>query len=91
MKRTIMALMIGTLLLPATSFAHDWFPWYGRRTRVDSEYAREHPRWPRAYCHRHRYRLHADDKRRHCHDWDRGGRYGDHDLPVYRPWRGFGY
>lgn len=62
MKRTFMAIMLGTLILPASGFAHDPYyrDSYGWRDRIDRRIAR--PVDPGNYCHRHRR-----DGRLHCH------------------------
>jgi hypothetical protein len=75
MKTAMKAFTFGALLiLPASSFAHSYDRydrWRDARSRVAETFEREHPRWPRVYCHTHRYPLHRDDMRRHCHNWNR--------------------
>ena len=67
MKRTLMALVLGTTLLPAISLAHDdrrWDP-YSRHGRFENREAR--PGDPGYYSHTHKRKIHKDDTRRHCH------------------------
>jgi hypothetical protein len=75
MKTAIKAFTLGALLiLPASSFAGDYDRydrWRATRSRAAENFEREHPRWPRVYCHTHRYPLHRDDTRKHCHNWNR--------------------
>ncbi len=71
MKTALVASMFAILLLPAISFARDYDRGPGRRSRITENFDREHPRWPRAYCHTHRYPLHGGDTREHCHNWNR--------------------
>jgi len=72
MKAALKAFAFASLLiLPASSFAHDYDRWRAGRSRAGSNFEREHPRWPRVYCHTHRYPLHRDDSREHCHNWNR--------------------
>jgi len=83
MKRTFMAIMLGTLILPAMGFAHDQYyrDSYGWRDRIDRRIAR--PADPGYYCHRHRR-----DGPLHCHSV-----YNDpHGVAAqraysYPPWR----
>jgi hypothetical protein len=74
MKTALTALTFAALLAPAASFAHDYDRyddrWPARRSRTAENFEREHPRWPRVYCHTHRYPLNPDDTRRHCHNWN---------------------
>jgi len=67
MKKTFMAIVLGTILLPGVVFSHDG------RSRQDYAVWR-HNSGPVArrgdpgyYCHKHERKLHPDDKRRHCH------------------------
>ena len=86
MKRTIVAIILGTLFLPGLGFSHDV------RSRVD--YLRwRHDAGPVArrgdpgyYCHRHEQRLHADDKRRHCHNAYNDPHRVTRDRDFGRPW-----
>ncbi len=79
MKTGITTFLAALLLLPAVSFAHDSRGRdsyrYSRRDRVEDAFERQHPRWPRFYCHRHAIPLNADDTREHCHNWNRDSRY----------------
>jgi hypothetical protein len=62
------------LAIPASSFARDYDRydrWRPARSRIVENFEREHPRWPRVYCHTHRYPLNHDDTREHCHNWNR--------------------
>jgi hypothetical protein len=62
------------LAVPMTAVAHD-YDRYERprpaRSRQLENFERDHPRWPRVYCHTHRYPLNPDDTREHCHNWNR--------------------
>lgn len=69
MKTALAAIAMAALLAPVAGLARD-FGGPGR-TVAQENFVREHPRNPRSYCHKHRFRLHADDKRRHCHNWDK--------------------
>lgn len=72
MKTTLKVLTFAALLcIPASAFARDYDRWRPVRSRVAENFEREHPRWPRGYCHTHRYPLHRDDTREHCHNWNR--------------------
>ena len=80
---------------PDRSRYDDWRDRYRQEREARYAFDREHPRYPRYYCHKHQYPLHADDKRRHCHNWDtedayssygRSG-YSSYDRPVWWPWR----
>ena len=72
MKTALKVLTFAALLsLPVSAFARDYDRWRPVRSRVAESFEREHPRWPRAYCHTHRYPLHRDDTREHCHNWNR--------------------
>jgi hypothetical protein len=75
MKTALKVLTFAALLVPAVSFARDYDRsydrWPARRSRAAENFEREHPRWPRVYCHTHRYPLHRDDTREHCHNWNR--------------------
>jgi hypothetical protein len=67
MKKTLVALIAGAVLLPSIGFAHDVRRWDndGRRERYE-RVAR--PGDPGYYCHRHPRSTHRDDARRHCHN-----------------------
>jgi hypothetical protein len=75
MKTVIKALTFAAVLVPAAAMARDYdrYPdrWRPARSRVAENFERQHPRWPRAYCHTHRFPLHRDDSREHCHNWNR--------------------
>jgi hypothetical protein len=75
MKTALKALTFAALLtVPASALAHDYDRydrWRAGRSRVAENFEREHPRWPRVYCHTHRFPLHQDDTREHCHNWNR--------------------
>jgi len=71
MKISYTALTLAALLVPAATFADDFGRGSGRGLSVQEKFERDHPRRPSTYCHRHRHRLHGDDKRRHCHNWNR--------------------
>ena len=71
MKIAYTALTLAVLLVPAAALADNFDRRDGRGISVRERFERDHPRWPRVYCHRHRHRLHSDDKRRHCHNWER--------------------
>ena len=74
MKTAIKAFIFGALLiLPASSFAGDYdrYDRWRVTSRAAENFERQHPRWPRVYCHTHRYPLHRDDTRKHCHNWSR--------------------
>ena len=71
MKIAFPAIVLAALLLPAASFARDDYRWPARQSSAQENFVREHPRSPSSYCHRHQVRLHPDDKRRHCHNWDK--------------------
>jgi hypothetical protein len=66
---------------------------YRQEREARIAFDREHPRYPRQYCHKHQYPLHSDDKRRHCHNWDVEDRYSSHDRDDDRggwwPWGGW--
>ena len=85
--KTLAAAALLALAIPATGFAHD----YGRSDHFRSavnlrgRFEREHPRWPRVYCHTHRFPLHRDDTREHCHNWNRDS----WEQARYR-WTGYG-
>jgi hypothetical protein len=89
MKTALMTLAAAALLaVPVSSFAHDYDRydrWRSARSRVVERFEREHPRWPRVYCHTHRYPLHPGDTREHCHNWNRDS----WELARYR-WTGYG-
>lgn len=70
MKMAFAAIAIAALLIPVSGFARDFGRANARQTIAQENFEREHPRWPSSYCHKHRFPLHADDKRRHCHNWD---------------------
>jgi hypothetical protein len=81
-------LMMTTLFVGfGPSFADDWRGRYSNGRRAQYAYEREHPRWPRQYCHKHKYPLHSDDKRRHCHNWDDEDRFSARGRPSYWGWR----
>ena len=72
MKTALKVLTFAALLsLPVSAFARDYDRGRPVRSRVAENFEREHPRWPRVYCHTHRYPLHRDDTREHCHNWNR--------------------
>ena len=70
MKTALAAIALAALITPVEGLARD-FGGRARQTVTQENFAREHPRSPSSYCHKHRFRLHADDKRRHCHNWDK--------------------
>lgn len=68
MKRIILAVLVGTLLFPAASFAHDerGRDRYERRVYHDGRAAE--PGDPGYYCHKHKRKTHkTDNGRKHCH------------------------
>lgn len=68
MKKILLALMLGTVLLPIESFANDPHRRWNAYGRDDHYTARAaHPSDPGYYCHRHERKIHRDDVRRHCH------------------------
>ena len=71
MKIAVPALVLAALLFPAASFARDDYRGPARQSSAQENFVRQHPRSPSSYCHRHQVRLHPDDKRRHCHNWDK--------------------
>ena len=101
MKTAFKAFTIAALIaVPASSFARDYDRydrWRPVRSRVAENFEREHPRWPRVYCHTHRYPLHPGDSRRHCHNWNRDswqearqrstGGYGGYSYDHDERWR----
>ncbi len=90
MKIAYTALALATLLVPAATFADNFDRNHRRGLSVQEKFERDHPRRPRAYCHRHRHRLHGDDKRRHCHNWNRESWRTAHNGAAggfFNPWR----
>lgn len=92
MKKIFLALILGTILTPATSYAHDnqrrWDA-YGRGDPYAQREAR--PGDPGYYCHRHERKIHKDDVRRHCHSIynDDHGVYANqrrNQSPWWRRW-----
>lgn len=68
-KSLLSALILGAMLAPAITFAHDsqrrWDAYHDWGRQYGQREAR--PGDPGYYCHRHQRRIHKDDVRRHCH------------------------
>ena len=86
MKRTILAVALGTMLFPAGSFAHD----RGAPDPYDRGLYRAtrdpQPGDPGYYCHRHKRKTSDNDTgRRHCHSV-----YNDeHNPDAWRDYRDY--
>ena len=94
MKRTILAVALGTMLFPAGGFAHD--------RRAPDPYDRglyretrdPQPGDPGYYCHRHKRKVNDKDTgRRHCHsaynDEHNPGAWRDYGTSRNRGWWGW--
>ena len=86
MKRAMLAIILGTLLLPELGFSHEV------RSRLDDLRWRHdagpvaRPKDPGYYCHRHERKIHPDDKRRHCHSAYNDPHGVARDRDFRRPW-----
>jgi hypothetical protein len=85
MKRLLLSLTFGTMLLPSVGLAHDGRYWETYDRRYGYERAAR-PGDPGYYCHRHTRKLSRDDTRRHCHSIynDPHGVFADRYYPP--PW-----
>ena len=88
MKKTILGFLTGMFLLPATSFANDFHPWW-RDGRYEPVY-RERPwaeRSRRGFWHLHRVKRHDGRGYKNVYHWhptDRFDRYDRWDRPWHR-------
>ena len=71
MKNALAAIALAALITPVDGIARDFDRGPARQTLAQENFVRDHPRSPSSYCHKHRFPLHGDDKRRHCHNWER--------------------
>ena len=86
MKRTILAVVLGILLLPTGGFARDrraWDPYERGRYSQSAEVRADDPGY---YCHKHKRRISDNDSgRRHCHS-----DYNDeHNPGTWRDYRDY--
>jgi len=90
MKKAIFGWLAAALLLPATSFAHDFFP--GRRDARYEPVYRERP-WfetnPRGYWHLHRVPRRHGPGYQNLYYWHPADRFDRFDDRRDRPWSRF--
>jgi len=90
MKTAIFGWLAAALLLPATSFAHDFFP--GRRDARYEPVYRERP-WfetnPRGYWHLHRVPRRHGPGYENLYHWHPADRFDRFDDRRDRPWSRF--
>ena len=90
MKKAIFGWLAAALLLPATSFAHDFFP--GRRDARYEPVYRERP-WfetnPRGYWHLHRVPRRHGPGYENLYHWHPADRFDRFDDRRDRPWSRF--
>jgi hypothetical protein len=90
MKKAILGRLAAAILLPATRFAHDFFP--GWR---DARYEPVHRQRPEYQTNRHSYwHLHRVPRRHgpgyeDLHQWHAADRFDRFDEPWSRPWSRF--
>jgi hypothetical protein len=90
MKKAILGWLAAAMLLPATSFAHDFFP--GRRDARYEPVYRERP-WDetnrRGYWHLHRVPRRHGPGYENLYHWHPADRFDRFDYGRDRPWFGF--
>jgi hypothetical protein len=90
MKKAILGWLAAAILLPATSFAHDFFP--GRRDARYEPVYRERP-WfettPRGYWHLHRVPRRHGPGYQNLYHWHPADRFDRFDDRRDRPWSRF--